>query len=454
MTISLNNLSFAYSNEQFIFKKINLTIPSGFSLLIGPTGCGKSTLLKTIADLYPKYAGHLSGQVNLNKQTCSMMFQNASQQFTMATAREEIIFALENLKVNSIEAKKRLKKAISFTKIEQFADQKINTLSGGQQQRVALAVLIAMNVDILLLDEPFASCDPDNRKFLIYKLAQLSKTGKTIIISDHDLSGYAPFCNRIYQMKDQQLFLLSKEATQKLLTNLPNKKVVFALPDFNKNKSALFYFDHTVLKQQQLLLKQDNLKILTGKNTLITGANGVGKTSLFKALTKMLPYQGSLQYQTREISKLNTSKYLQHVVQIFQNADDQFLKITVDEEINLSKKNRNSYFTDKKIQQSLRLLKLDQHLNQVVYSLSGGQKKKLQILLMLIGANNVILLDEPLSGLDQKSINDVLKLMTDSQKQLHQTFLIISHQIDDALNKLCDYHLLFSHQNLKYVNEA
>lgn len=142
-----------------------------------------------------------------------------------------------------------------------------------------------------------------------------------------------------------------------------------------------------------------------------------------------------------------------HVAQIFQNANDQFLAVTVNDEINLSKKARNSYFTDKRIEDALKLLDLNKHLDQVVYSLSGGQKKKLQILLMLITKQEVLLIDEPLSGLDKKSIKQVIQLMRKTQKSLRQTFLIISHQIDE-LADLCDYQLNFDHQQLNYISEA
>ncbi|MED7634118.1 UNVERIFIED_CONTAM: ATP-binding cassette domain-containing protein, partial [Lactobacillus paragasseri] len=97
-------------------------------------------------------------------------------------------------------------------------------------------------------------------------------------------------------------------------------------------------------------------------------------------------------------------------------------------------------------------LQLKQHLDQVVYSLSGGQKKKLQLLLMLITKHNVFLIDEPLSGLDHESVDLVLQLMQECQEKLQQTFLIISHQID-ALADFCDYRLVFADQQLKYVEE-
>lgn len=450
--ITISHLSFAYRKKDLIIKDLNLEIPAGLSLLTGPTGYGKSTLLKLIAGLYPKYAGHRNGQIVLNGLTKAMMFQNPAEQFTMETPREEIIFALENLGLNKDEYERKLGFAVKFSQIGKLLDQKIITLSGGEKQRVALAVLVAMDVDLLLLDEPFASVDPEARKFLIEKLSELKNLGKTIIISDHVFDDYRNIYDHVFSFKNQTVYELSSEETRKLFDiKASNKKTIFALPTLNSAK--VFSLKNTEIKQNRPLLKQDDLKIYKGKITLITGPNGVGKSSFFKALTKMIPYEGSMTFENQEIAKLKARKYLLHVAQIFQSADDQFLAVTVQDELNLSKKDRNPYFTDERIKEALKLLDLDTHLDQVVYSLSGGQKKKLQILLMLITKHEVLLIDEPLSGLDKNSIKQVIQLMREVQKSLRQTFLIISHQIDE-LADLCDYRLNFDHQQLNYVSEA
>ena len=144
--ISIQHLSFEYDEHKPLLADLSLTFaPGAFSLLIGPTGCGKSTLLKIMAGLYPKYGGKLTqGQVDLGGLSQAMMFQDAGEQFTMATPREEIIFSLENLGMKQEQYESRLQRATEFAQIGPLLDQKIATMSGGEQQRVALAVLVSL----------------------------------------------------------------------------------------------------------------------------------------------------------------------------------------------------------------------------------------------------------------------------------------------------------------------
>lgn len=266
------------------------------------------------------------------------------------------------------------------------------------------------------------------------------------------LTDYEGHCDNLFQFQGKNLVQLSASEKEKLLQkNTESVSYTFAIP--NDDKEICFKLKNTEITQNRLLLQQEHLNIFSGKTTLITGANGVGKTSLFNALTKMIPYAGSLTYHKQEISKLSARRYLLKVGQIFQNATDQFINVSVADEINLSKKQRtNNYFTDDKINEALISLKLDSLLDHVVYSLSGGQQKKLQILLMLISDQDVLLIDEPLNGLDADSAKKVMALLKESQKARSQTLLIISHELRN-LADWCDYHLIFKDQHLTYVNK-
>lgn len=133
----------------------------------------------------------------------------------------------------------------------------------------------------------------------------------------------------------------------------------------------------------------------------------------------------------------------------------QYLKLTVQEEIDLSLKYTDfkDFWTSKAVDNYLLKLKLDQLKDHVVYQLSGGQKKKLQIFEMLILGTPVLLLDEPLAGLDIDSALVVMTMIKEISERQNQTILLISHQLS-GLNNFFDYHLELRNQTLEYSEVA
>ncbi|MHA6598865.1 ATP-binding cassette domain-containing protein [Lactobacillus gasseri] len=363
----------------------------------------------------------------------------------MATPREELIFALENKLVDRTSALKRINYASTKTNISSLLDQPFLQLSGGEKQRVALAVLIAMKSDLLLLDEPFANCDSHNRQFLLTCLATLHKEGKTILISDHNFSGYEKLASMVLAIKDKNIKTITLPDN-----TLKNQALSFSLPDLKQNP-VYFLKSFSLSFPKKNLISPTNLKIYPGRATLLTGENGSGKTSLFKALTKIIPYQGQLIFESKDIKKWHRRPYLAKVGQIFQNPDDQFLNVTVKEELDFSLKyNRNLSLNKIKLEHLLTKLNLQNLDEQVVYSLSGGQKRKLQILVMLMAYPEVLLLDEPFSGLDQESVSAVIYLLKKYFLDSNHTLLVISHQLEQV-QYLCDYHLTIKDQKLFYT---
>lgn len=462
-TLTIKNLKFNYAKNKIpIFNDVNLHFaPKTLSIIHGPSGCGKSTLLKIIARLYPKYSeGITSGKIFLNqrdinlinelsfRKQIAMMFQNPNQQFCMQNGYDELIFTMENLQLPNDKISKKINEAIQFGNISNIVHHPFDTLSGGEKQRVALSIIYAINPNIILLDEPFASVDYETRKILIGKLDQLKHMGKTIIIVDHDLSLYEKtFDNLIIYNNNNFKSISYKASIRKFEEFQISPAIKCSIP--NNQPITLELQNISINNGDKKLIQNNSINFYQGYTTLITGKNGSGKTSLFNTLIKLHPFNGEVIFNQKNIRKIRTAKYYKDIGIIFQDSDKQFIKLTVKEEIQLSiKKHNHKLFSTIEIDNFIKNLGLESLLDQVVYSLSEGQQKKLQILSMLIMGHSVLLLDEPFKGVDLKSIkviNDMIKLA----KKRGQTQIIISHQRYE-LKELIDFHITLSNRNLEY----
>ena len=451
--IQFNDLSFNF-DQQPILKNITAKFTVGkIHLLTGVSGSGKSTILKLIAGLLPKYGGEIvAGAVDVPTDAqIGMVFQDPLMQFALDTPRHELEFTLENCQVPTDQIPERVKKALRFGKVDDLANRLITTLSGGQQQRVALAAATAIQPNVLLLDEPFANIDEENRQLILKQLVCLSSDyHTTIIITDHDLHGYEQLHPLVWQLTKGHLAQLSSKNRNQLLTASATPQITTVLP--LSTLPAIIKFDELAIKRDNhSLLLPTNLGIVKNKITLLTGPNGIGKSTLLKAIARLLKYEGKIDYAEENIQKISSGKYYKHLGLIFQHANDQFLNVTVGEELALGFKTcQNPYFNQQQVNEALAALGLNGREDQVVYSLSGGQKKKLQILLMLMRGQETLLLDEPFTGLDPTSLKTVLQLIKASQKEKPQTLLIVSHQLS-GLDGFIDYHLTMNHQRLNYV---
>ncbi|MTV82071.1 ABC transporter ATP-binding protein [Secundilactobacillus folii] len=473
-TIKVDHLSFSYPTESgetpLTLNDISASFPSHhFSLLTGASGSGKSTLMKIISGLYPQFGGRvIAGQITLDGnpvpdipetnrgRLVAMMFQNPNQQFAMDTVEREVIFALENQHVAPSEMMSRVTQALRYVEIEPLRHRNLNSLSGGEKQKVALAVIIAMQTDTILLDEPFASVDPEARQLLLAKLSQLQrKQGKTIIISDHDLEDYGQFVDELFVLDatGEHLEQLNHETAQNRLQHFSreqNNTIHFELPT-TAEKTLYTGRDLSLQAGERTLINQPELGFFQHHITLLTGPNGSGKSTLLSAMSKLHDYGGSLTFNHKEVAKIRPRQLYRQVAMVFQDADQQFLNVTVEEEIALSLKNsqQHEYFKSR-LSRLLTSLHLDQLQDHVVYTLSGGQKKKLQILEMLMMATPVLLFDEPFTGLDLASMQQIMAVMKQVATDCQLTLIIISHQLF-GLNQLIDYHLTLANKKLEYV---
>ncbi|WP_251545702.1 ATP-binding cassette domain-containing protein [Limosilactobacillus caecicola] len=453
--IQIDSLQFSYQDQPPILQIPHLTIPlHHLTLLHGPSGSGKSTFLKILAGLLPKYGGSLSGRITFPTNVKpALMFQDPSMQFALDTPRHEIEFALENLRVPRHKIPNRTAAALTDVGITKLADRQFTTLSGGEQQRATLAVIVAMQKEIILLDEPFASLDHHNRDLILQQLVKLQQRGKTIIIADHDLSAYTQLDPNVISFREDVRTLTPSEREQLFQQFRSLSQPTTSLPDPTA-AAAITLQDFTLSRQNSCLIQQEQLNIIKSHITLLTGESGSGKSTLFQAFINLVPHQGNIQVNQRPLRKYSRRQLGQTIGLVFQNANDQFMNVTVNDELNLSLTHgHHPYFTQQRLATVLKQLGLSELKERVVYSLSGGQRKKLQILLMLMMGQPILLMDEPFSGLDSRSIRAVIDLIRNCQVVQPQTIIIISHQLA-GLADLIDYHLVLDHQHLRYQGGA
>ncbi|ARF99815.1 energy-coupling factor transporter ATPase [Veillonella atypica] len=214
--IEVNHLSHLYvdenGNDVRALDDVSLTIRRGeFVAIIGTNGSGKSTLAKHFNVLLQPTAGNVTvcGFDTLDdehiwniRQHVGMVFQNPDNQIVAAVVEEDVAFGPENLGVPSVEIRKRVDDALTAVNMTEYADHGPHLLSGGQKQRIAIAGVLAMKPDCIVLDEPTAMLDPKGRLEVLETIHRLNKEeGITIVIITHFMEE-AVTADRVVVMKN------------------------------------------------------------------------------------------------------------------------------------------------------------------------------------------------------------------------------------------------------------
>jgi cobalt/nickel transport system ATP-binding protein len=199
--ISLSNINYSYFGKIPALKNINLSVKKGemFSI-IGLNGSGKSTLLNIINALIFPDSGELSYKgIPVNekslrddagidiRRSMGYIFQNPDIQLFCPTVFDELLFGPLQINVPLDIARARAEETLSFLGISYLKERSVTMLSGGEKKKVAIASVLTMNPEVLLVDEPLSSLDPKTQTFFVELLIELNRTGKTIIFATHHL---------------------------------------------------------------------------------------------------------------------------------------------------------------------------------------------------------------------------------------------------------------------------
>lgn len=221
--IETRKLAYTYPlAEKPAFVGVNLKVERGeFILLTGPSGCGKTTLCRCFNGLIPHfYGGKLEGElivaglktsehpIHEIAQHVGLVFQNPANQLFALTVEKDVAFGLENLGLPRDEIRRRVDWALKVTGIYDLRDKAPFELSGGQQQRVAIASVLAMQPEIIVLDEPTSFLDPLSARNILEVIHHLNREiGITVILVEHRLDLAARYANRVIVMKDGKIVL-------------------------------------------------------------------------------------------------------------------------------------------------------------------------------------------------------------------------------------------------------
>ncbi|EGG81249.1 hypothetical protein HMPREF9477_01709 [Lachnospiraceae bacterium 2_1_46FAA] len=223
-SIKITDLSYRYPTaEEEVLRHVSLTIKKGeLCAIVGANGSGKTTLCNAIRGFVPKfYKGEISGEVLVNGKDVQkedigstalevgFVFQNPFTQISgiADTVYEELAFGLENMGIDPTEINERIEKMMKLTKIEEFRDRDPYQLSGGQQQRVALASILVMGQDILVIDEPTSQLDPQSTDDVFEMIQLMKNMGKTIVLVEHKMEQIAEYADHVVVMDKGKIVL-------------------------------------------------------------------------------------------------------------------------------------------------------------------------------------------------------------------------------------------------------
>lgn len=224
--IETKGLTYTYpSGTKRALEDVSITIERGeFVVLTGPSGCGKTTLCRCFNGLVPHfYGGKLEGNVlvtglNVHEHSIyelarhvGLVFQNPENQLFALSVEKDVAFGLENLGIPRDEMKKRVNWALQTTDIEDLRERAPHELSGGQQQRVAIACVLAMQPDVMVLDEPTSFLDPLGAQRIFEVINELNKNlGITVVLVEHRLDLAARYADHVIIMDEGRVMLDGK----------------------------------------------------------------------------------------------------------------------------------------------------------------------------------------------------------------------------------------------------
>lgn len=501
--IEVKDLKYRYpGTTELALDGVSFTVEKGeFIGIAGENGAGKSSLSQALLGLIPQfYKGAYGGSVTVCgmdarstpvSELCrhvGLVFQNPFNQLSGAkdTVYDEVGYGLQNLGFPPEEIRTRVESVLRCFGIWEYRDRNPFDLSGGQLQRVAICSVLAMNPDVLILDEPTSQLDPEGSEEVFHTVDELTKMGITIIMIEQKIEKLAGYCDRVLLM--HQGHVVDYDTPRKIFSRDDLYDLGVNPPAYTRfaRANALVFEDGTLpvthaetlelvkasgadratliasLRGMTAGVRMEGAsaaatfqvkdlrfsyvkgrEVLHGLNlaldhrpTAIIGQNGAGKTTLVRVLKGLLkPDSGEIRYQGENLETKTVAELASRVGYVFQNPDDQIFKYKVFEEVMFGPLNigMSPQEAEASAHEALRMVGLDEKADENPYDLELSDRKMVAIASVLAMNTDVIILDEPTIA---QSWNGREKIREIIQTQAAQGKLVIAilHDMDFVAN--------------------
>lgn len=470
-------------NPKPVLDDVDFGIRDGEILgLIGNSGSGKTMTSLAIAGLLPEAASITSGSIKFAGEDLlgmnpkarramlgkdiGMIFQEPSTALdplmTCGKQLEEVLTAHKDTATTSEQRHKAIVdmlETVGFTNAEEICGRYPHQLSGGQRQRVLIAGAALLKPRLLICDEPTSSLDTVTTVSILALLKDLChKLHMTILFISHDLSAVRGFCDRVMVMKDGKI--IDKDTASDILSNPKNTYTAELLTNARLDTRLLGFEPATVdYSKSPVLTAKDitagygrslferaknrsadnnilhdvSLEVFPNEILGLIGGSGSGKTTLIRSLLGLLPHSGTVNIKSTSVGAI-----FQDPVSCLNPAHT--IKWHMEEALRASGKAKTISGTGSRAERKARTLARitavleecglgEKYLMRHSKELSGGQRQRVAIAMCLIQEPALIIADEPFSSLDASSSAELLKLMTDINRERSTAFLLITHNI-------------------------
>jgi energy-coupling factor transporter ATP-binding protein EcfA2 len=391
-------------------------------LLLGASGAGKSTLLQGLAGvLGDENDGETEGE--LATVSSGLVLQDPDSQVVLARVGDDVAFGCENLGLPRDETWRRVGDALAAVGLDLPLDHPTSRLSGGQKQRLALAGVLAMRPDLLLLDEPTANLDPEGVAEVRDAVARvLDHDHRTLVVVEHRVDVWWSLVDRVVVLQPGG-GVLADGAPAEVLAREGARLAASGIwvPGFEPTAPARQRLTGAeLLRAEDLSIGRDvalatglDLSIAAGMCLGVTGPNGAGKSTLGLTLGGLIPVLAGglspdpLRWRSREL--------VTRIGSVFQDPEHQFVAATVLAELRVGAKAIGLSETEScaRIDPLLQRLRLDGLTEANPFTLSGGEKRRLSVATALVTRPPLLILDEPTFGQDARTWAELVAFLAE-----------------------------------------